>query len=72
MPALSNDHSTTDRDCGIEGCPIRNQFTSHYHCAQCLDPQPTSYMGHHVGGNHPEARIICDRTERVQFLREIG
>lgn len=60
----------TEMDCEREGCPDRNRLTSHYHCPHCNDPQPTSMLGHHVGGDRPDARMICDPAERSRYLRE--
>lgn len=35
-----------DNPKGCEG----NYGGSHYHCGNCLDPKPTSMMGHFVNG----------------------
>lgn len=61
---------TPESDCPYPQCPNHGRLTSHYHCALCDDPEPTSYMGHHVGG--ATGKIICDPAERSAYLRNLA
>jgi hypothetical protein len=69
MISIGYSPESVDTDCPYPECPNQGRWTSHYHCAQCSDPVPTSYMGHHVGGT--AGRIICDPTERTTFARSL-
>ncbi|QNJ57661.1 hypothetical protein SEA_KEANU_56 [Streptomyces phage Keanu] len=37
-----------------------------HHCVQC--GMPSGAGGHFVGGSRPDARVICDPTDRASYL----
>lgn len=37
-----------------------------YHCVMC--GAPSTAGGHFVGGSRPDARVICDPTDRSAYL----
>lgn len=49
--------------CEVPGCE-QELGTPHYHCARCLNPKPTSMMGHYLNVDGKGWRYTCEDKDR--------
>ncbi len=45
---------------------------SHYHCGRCMDPEPTSMLGHNVKFADGERGFTCDEANLGRELSFFG